>query len=319
MPEQPNLLSRQANAVLLLCAVGSVTPFARAEPVYRLPEAELLSSDFNTEPWGSGSLTSREDLPGAGVRFTVRLGSATDNGKTVIGDEWPVAATAGLAWDGGYLPNDPGSPHAQPHSNVDISGWARVAMRVTYLARAGEIRMRLFMNTGMTGPSGYPPNDARNNTAWLSPLVTVKAREPTLLVLDFNNAMAAGATDNPWPHSGYGEAWSNGTWHAINGRDRREITNIGFEIYGPANAVAGLDIDLPDAPTEFTLVSATKPGEVTLGLKADDARDYRIESSTNLLEWTEFRVIPCVTGTVEVTDSALANTKRRYYRAVAEE
>ena len=281
--------------VSALLGVSIFVQFAESAPAYRFPEAELLNADFETQEWGSGELTGRSDL---------------------VGDSWPVAATAGLAWDGGYLPNDPEGPHAQPHHNVDISGWGRIAMRVTYQARGGEIRMRLFMNTGMTGPSGYPSNEWRNDAAWLSPVVTGRAGEPTMLVLDFDDAEVWNAHDNPWPHSGHGEDWTNGTRHAINERDRREITNIGFEAYGTANKTVDLDIDLPVAPPALTLAEREAGGEMKLAFTAEDANDHRIQSSSNLVDWSEFTVFNCVTGTVTFTDSDTTAT-RKYYRAVA--
>jgi len=305
-------------AIALLALIASAQPTAGG-PVYRFPEAELLNSDFKTQPWGSGTLVSREDLAGEGVRLTLRLGTAQDGGKTAIGDPWPVASTADLAWDDGYLPNDPGGPHAQPHDNVDISAWARIAMRVTYQAADGELATRLFMNTGMTGPSAYPSNDARNDSAWLSPVVTVRAGEPAILILDFDDAEVWNADDNPWPHSGHGEGWTNGTRHAINERDRREITNIGFEVYGPANRTVILDVDLPAPRPIFTQAMSVEKGKLTLGLTAADANDYRIKSSTNLADWAELTVLRCVTGNVQFTDTIPPHVTRRYYRAVAEE
>ena len=300
-----------------LMALAGCAAVAAAGPVYRFPEAELLSADFTTEPWGSGSLSSRQDLAGPGVQYTLLLGTAADQGKTVIGDSWAVAAAAGLAWDGGYLPGDPAAPHAQPHDNVDISAWSRIAMRVTVMTRFAEVRMKLFMNTGLTGPSAYPSNDARNNTFWSAALTTIKGGESRLLVLDFDRAQVYDAADNPSPHSGAGEGWTNGTWHAINERDRREITNIGFEAYGSAGTTVTLDLELPATPPSLALAGNGSAGPLALQLTAADARDYRIESSADLLRWDGLTLLPCVTGAVAFTDALLPDRTRRYYRAVS--
>lgn len=210
---------------------------------YQCPVEELMNAEFTAEAWGSGTLDNRTLLPsGDNVRFTITLGDEVDGGKTVIGDEWPVSASAGLEWDGGYLPNDPSDPHASPHHNVSIYGWDGIVMPVRYESGSGPITMKLFMNTGMTGGSGYPSGDYRNNTAWTGVAQTITVGSSAELTLDFASAQTWGAGDNPYPHSGYGEAWEDGTWHAINERDLREVTNMGFEIYGPANSQIVLSV-----------------------------------------------------------------------------
>jgi hypothetical protein len=303
-----------------LALLLGLLPFAelRADSsVYWLPEAELLNSAFDTEPWGSGFLVSRQALPGQGVRFVLTLGSAGDGGKTVIGDEWQVAGTAGLAWDGGYYPNDPAGPHAQPHDNVSIAQWTRYALRVTLHGRFTEMSMRLFMNTGMTGPSAYPSNNWRNNAAWLSPVTRIKGGETKVLVLDFDAAEVYSAADNPWPHSGHGESWSDGTIHAINERDRREITNIGFEAYGTGGSEVTLDINTPGSLPELDIDVGTNGAPVALSLDVDDARDYRIEWSPDLNQWHTLTNLTIVTGTRWCVDPALPRPLLRYYRAVS--
>ena len=304
----------------LLVALFAALPHVglrAASPVYWFPDAELMNTAFETERWGTGYLQSREDLPGEGVRFVLILGSADDSGKTVIGDEWQVAGTAGLAWDGGYYPNDPGGPHAQPHDNVSIAAWTRLALRVKLSGRFGQVSMRLFMNTGMTGPSAYPPNDARNNTAWLSPPIRIGAGETKVLVLDFEAAEARGAADNPWPHSGHGENWPDGSVRAINERDRREITNIGLEVYGTAGAEVTLDINTPGSSPELAIDAEDADCPVGLTLNADDARDYRVEWSSDLGQWHALTNLHVVTGATHCADATLPRPPVRFYRAVS--
>jgi len=291
---------------------------ARADtPVYWLPDAELMNGAFQTEPWGSGYLVSREELPGQGVRFVLTLGSESDSGKTVIGDEWPVAGTAGLGYDEGYYPNDENGPHAQPHDNVSIASWTRYALRVTLHGRFNEISMRLFMNTGMTGPSAYPSSDWRNNAAWLSPVTRIKGGETRVLVLDFDAAEVYSAADNPWPHSGHDEDWTNGTIHAINERDRREITNIGFEVYGAGDSEVTLDVNTPGSPPRLDIDAGTNGCPVALSIDADDARDYRIEWSPDLDQWHTLTNLYILTGTAQCMDPTVPRPPSRYYRAVS--
>jgi hypothetical protein len=121
--------------------------------------------------------------------------------------------------------------------------------------------MKLFMNTGMTGPSGFPSSTWQNDTAWTGPEETLSVGELATLVLDFDNAQAWNAGDNPAPHSGSGEGWGNGEWHAINERDRREVTNMGFEVYGPADAQIVLRI-IPEPGTGILALLATAAASV---------------------------------------------------------
>lgn len=243
-------MNRLRMLAALLVAAGLSPPAGAADYVY--PDAELMNAAFATEPWGSGSLVGRDDLPGPGVRFRIELGTAADNGKTVIGDDWPVASTAGLAWDdgGGY---------AAAHDNVSIAAWDRIAVPVRYVSGPGDAAVKLFMNTGLTGPSGYPPSDWHNNTAWTGAPLTLSVGETATLILDFDNAQAWGIGDNPFPHTASGLSLPDGTWYAVNDRDRREVTNLGFEVYDASGQGAGqeivLDLSIPE-PATLSLLAA---------------------------------------------------------------
>ncbi len=224
---------------------------------YLYPESELLNSAFTDEWFSSGTLTGRTSLPSSAVRFEITLGPGGTT--TAIGDDWAIEPTAGLAWDGGYLPGDPGDPHAGAHSNISIADWDGIQMPVTYVSGPGEIQMRLFMHTGMTGGSGYPSWTNSNDTKWHGPMQTLSVGETLVLDLDFANADTWNATDNLYPHSGHGQGWANGTWHAINERDRREVSNMGIEIYGPAAAQIVLDANSP-VPEPSSLLLAALAG-----------------------------------------------------------
>ncbi len=221
--------------IIGLVVVAATSP-GRAGVDYTFPTAELMSAEFAAQSWGSGTLSGRTANADGSVSFIFTLGTAADAGKTVIGDQWQISSAAGLAWDGGYLPGTPDEPHAAEHDNVSIYDYTGIRLPVGYVSGPGPITMKLFMNTGMTGPSGYPVSDYRNNTAWTSAAVSMVAGAGAELRLDFSSAQAWGAADNPAPHSGAGEAWADGSWQAINERDLREVTNFGFEIYGPAGA-----------------------------------------------------------------------------------
>jgi len=242
----PRIFAMVAFAVL-------ITPVVLAS--YTYPTGELMDAQFSHQIWGTGTLDGRAELPDQSVEFAVTLG--TGDGKTVIGDDWQVAASAGLGADDGWYPGDPGDPHALPHSDVSIAAWDSIALNVLYASGTGPIDMKLFMNTGMTGPSGYPVSTWQNNTAWTGPPQTLAVGEMATLVLDFDNAQAWSAGDNPYPHSGNGDGWTDGEWYAVNERDLREVTNLGFEVYGPADSAIVLRLNvIPEPGTGLTLFAA---------------------------------------------------------------
>jgi hypothetical protein len=220
--------------VVLATALGLAAASPAEAGNYLFPDAELMNTpEFRTEPWSLGTLDGRTDLPGPGVRFEITLG-VSDDGKTAAGDDWPIAPTGGLAWDdgGGY---------AQPHDNVSLAAYDGIEMTVRYAScsAGADIQMKLFMNTGMTGPSGYPPGESANNTYWCGGCQTLSVGEVVTLSLDFDLAEAWSINDNPFPHTGGGQGWADGGQYAINDRDRREVTHYGFELWDAAGG-AGL-------------------------------------------------------------------------------
>jgi len=192
---------------------------------YRLPDAELLMPDFEQRPASSSStLDGRLDIPGEGVLFAVTL-SGADDGKMYIADPWPTSMAAGF----GYDPGVPGG--TLPHF-TSLAAYDSYQMLVAYTdgPPGSDVDLSLFLNTGLTGPSGFPSNDTTNNTSWSSPWVTVALGETIALTLDFALAQAWQIADNKAPHTGGGLAWPDGGLYAIGDRDRHEISNIGIQI-----------------------------------------------------------------------------------------
>jgi len=192
---------------------------------YRLPDAELLMPDFEQQTSASGSiLHGRSDVAGDGVLFAVTL-AAPHDGRMLIGDPWPTALAAGL----GYDPGVPGGTY--PHF-TSLAAYDGYCMLVTYAAGppGSDVDLALFLNTGLTGPSGFPRNDPTNNTAWQGEWANVALGETVLLTLDFARAEAWQIADNKEPHTGGGLGWPDGGLYAIGDRDRHEISNIGIQI-----------------------------------------------------------------------------------------
>ncbi|MFB3880137.1 MAG: PEP-CTERM sorting domain-containing protein [Armatimonadota bacterium] len=201
----------------LVLLAGSAAAALAAD--YTLPDAELVSSAQFTKDYGSSSLDGRTDVPGPGVQFKVTLATA-DHGKIGIGDKFPTDAAAGFA-------KDPVLGH-----DTSLAAYSRYTMTVAYLSGpiGSDIDLGLFMNTGLTGASGYPSNDTTNDTWWGGPWTTLRLGETRTLVLDFDAAEAWNIADNKAPHTGGGLHWVNGGIYTINDRDRNEVSNIGIQV-----------------------------------------------------------------------------------------
>jgi hypothetical protein len=228
MSRSPRLLLRVWPVLLAAVSCASA---ATVNP-YVLPDEELMDSEFKQiSGYGGAStstLNSRTDVSGSGVQFNMTL-SGANNGKIGIGDSWPTSANAGLGWD-------PVQKHYTSLANFD--GYQ---MTIQYVSGpvGSEVNVSLIMNTGLTGPSGFPnwnqeekdfSGDKSNDTFWAGAWVTIGVGETKTLTLDFSSAEAWNITDNKDPHTGGGLGLPNGGWYAINDRDQNEITNIGLQI-----------------------------------------------------------------------------------------
>lgn len=218
---------------------------------YAVPDAELMTTGFGVIPGFSGSsstLDGKTDVPGPGVQFLVTL-AGPDSGKMGIGDPWPTDAAAGLGWD-------PVLGHW-----TSLAAFDSYQMTVQYLSGpAGDIDIALLLNTGLTGPSGYPSNDATNDTFWGGPWISLALGETKTLTLDFGGAEAWNISDNKTPHTGGGLGWADGGTYAINDRDRNEISNIGLQVADFDGDVLGqgqmtLHLNVPE-PATLSILAA---------------------------------------------------------------
>lgn len=229
---------------LNIALVSAVVALPCLADPFVLPDAELLTDDFE-HLWGTSTLDGKGDPTGPGVNFSITL-DPCDPGKMGIGDPWPTNPAAGLLWDDGLGHYTSLHPYDSYH------------MTVSYLAgpAGSEIHMALFLNTGLTGPSGDPSNDPNNDTFWGGTWVEVQLGETKTLILDFDAAEAWNISDNPPPHTGGGQGWPDGGTYAINDRDRHEISNIGIQVADFDGDVGGaqiqLGLNLPK-PTTLTL------------------------------------------------------------------
>jgi len=132
-----------------------------------------------------------------------------------------------------------------------------------------DVDIGLIMNTGLTGPSGYPSNDWTNDTFWASPWVNLGVGQTATLVLDFNAAEAWNVSDNKVPHTGGGLGWANGGIYAINDRDRNEVSNIGVQLAdwdGDAMGQAiALELNAIPEPGAFALLLSGLLGLIAVG------------------------------------------------------
>jgi len=235
-----------AMQVWALCAaVAMAAAPAMAAGPYTIPDAEL-TAHFTVER-GAGTL-AKTDLAGPGVEFRMTVPD-----KTAVGDNYLVGGEAGLLWD----------PMLRHHTSLAAHG--SIAMAVRYVAgpAGSDVDVHLFMNTGLTGPSGNPSNQPANDTFWGGAWVTVAVGETKTVVLDFGAAEAYSAADNPEPHSGAGQAWVDGDLHAINERDRNEVSHLGIEVADFDGDTGGqavtLLVNVPE-PASMALLSAGLAG-----------------------------------------------------------
>lgn len=214
--------------VMTLAAILLGTASAALAVPYFVPDAELMDEDeFGRLSWSSpgSTLDARIDRPGTGVEFLLTV---PPGGGIALGEpEWPLGPHAGLD-------PDPGVPGGtKPHANSSLANYDSYDMLVSYLSGppGSHIDVKLFLNTGLTGPSAFPPDTQENDTFWELPSwVTIAVGATTTLHLDFGSAMAWNISDNPAPHTGGGQGWADGGIYAINLRDLHEISNIGIQI-----------------------------------------------------------------------------------------
>lgn len=211
------------------------TPVAVYGGPVMLPDAEYLAADF-AKRFGPGTVVSRKDVSGPGVRFTL---SGIGSSGTGVSDDFPVNDV------GQILPS---------HGNGDFSNFDGYLTRFTNRA-AGDVNLSLYLNTGFTGPSGDPPNDPTNDTFWQSSWHTIAPGASQLILLDFDAAVPFNINDNKPPHS----QGTDGTATAINATDRTEVSNIGFQIADFNGDLAGqnviIAINVPE-PTTIALLAA---------------------------------------------------------------
>jgi hypothetical protein len=229
----------------LVAAVSFLSSASLFAAPYQLPDAELLTPGFTQIAGYSPStsaLNGKFDVAGAGVSFFVTL-AGSDSGKLGISDPWPTDSAAGFGWD-------PTLGHW-----TSLASFGSYRMTVGYFSgpTGSDIDLSLIMNTGLTGPSGFPSLDPTNDTFWAGPWVNLPLGESVALTLDFAAAQAFNIADNKSPHTGGALNWPEGGIFSINDRDLNEISNIGFQIADFDGDALGqqltLNIDVPEPAT----------------------------------------------------------------------
>jgi len=249
-------------------ATRTVTITVLPNYAYRIPDVELLNEANDPDAFvkldgwsgSSSTLLERTALAAGGVVYRIRLEGA-ENGKIVVGDPWPTSSDAGFAWDYGL-------DHA-----TSLPAYGCYEMVVYYRSGPAEhINVCLFLNTGLTGPSGYPSSDSTNDTYWDSDWTTISLGQQVTLRLDLNNARANNISDNKVPHTGGGKGLANWSRYAINNRDRQEISNIGIQI---------ADFDGYESGTEIEIeLNGPAPTAAQVQLKG-----ARVEDGQVVVEW----------------------------------
>jgi len=225
-----------AGVAILLCGSALAVPLT-----FTIPESKLLGGEFAVAAWGGPVL--RSDVPGPAVQFTF---SDLNPDGAGLKDDYPVDPIYGQ-----ILPS---------HANGDFSNFGGYTLWARNLD-ADPIWLSLFINTGFTGPSGFPSDDPRNDTFWHSPWLLLPAGEAEVLFLDFAYAVPWHVEDNPWPHT---QGGSDGVPMAINLFDRTEVDAIGFQLFADKNPEAAILVapcSIPE-PSTLILFSAALAGAI---------------------------------------------------------
>lgn len=230
-------ISRGLIGLLGVLCLAVVIPHAALATSVSIPDAVLANSFNFYKFWGPAILTSRTDLPGPGVEFFFTgIGSSGSGVK----DDYAIDPAIG----------------GTGHGNGDLTSFANYTMYF-FNKSATALAVSLIMNTGFTGGSGNPPNNANNDTFWTSDWVTVNRNTWTKITLDFDHAKAYNGSNNrdlPYANSPHG-LYSEGGWYAIqHANDLAEVSAIGFEVaYWGGSSVAG-DLIVSSVPLPPTLL-----------------------------------------------------------------
>lgn len=205
---------------------GPTGPAKSTAEVFRIPQGVLLGPEFQLQ--GPDEVVISKGVPELGqVELIVPV-----KGTTVVGDNWPISRELGVGWD-------PVLKHW-----TSLAAYKRYRMTLRYAGGPGALRIRLFMNTGLTGPSARPPNTKANDTLWMGPQQEVAPGRTVELELDFSRAQAFNIEDNPEPHTGADSSVTDGQWTAINTRDLNELSNIGLTLEFVDEVHRGKDVTL---------------------------------------------------------------------------
>jgi len=246
-----------ASVLPLSCAgVGRLAAFP-SHPV-TLGDEELMGEEFGIAQHGAASFT-RIDVPGPGVIFSFT--GLTSSG-TAVGDDYPVS-NIGQVWPS--------------HGDGDFSNFDGCALLFANLDSDGSVEVSLFIHTGFTGASGVPAGDRTNDTFWRSKWVKIAPGLSKLVVLDFNSAIPRSISDNKPPHTQCLDSVAT----SVNAYDRREVSNIGFQ-------VADFSGKNPDAAILVSAVPEHKNriAGVTRQQRNDRQGERCAASSFRHLSWT---------------------------------
>ena len=72
----------------------------------------------------------------------------------------------------------------------------------------------------------------------------------------------------------------------------------------------------PAGPLSLTIVSADALGNATMRVTSDPGQRIKIQASIDLATWDDIVTLQNPTGTIDHTDTAIAERPHRFYRAV---
>lgn len=129
-----------------------------------------------------------------------------------------------------------------------------------------------------------------------------------------------------WDITGLVQDWAAGS-HANNGLIVLAPPGVGLHFDSRENGANGPQLALlslaplpvpaaPAAPLKFTAVTLTPNNALQFQLSGDSNLSLRIDTSTNLQDWTPFTNLLGTNGLFQFSDPGAATLSRRFYRAV---
>lgn len=100
------------------------------------------------------------------------------------------------------------------------------------------------------------------------------------------------------------------------GWEKKTLDLLEFTMPSEADSTGNFAVSGEENGPSFTSIDVTPDGMLSLKLEAPADMRIRIESSTDLVNWTEVTTVTSPDGTIEVSEPITGNSQNKFYRAV---